>query len=77
MRVIVEQGCHNGTTEFSHPLVKKAVQAIGIVTLGMSEEGGGEGVFPEDLCGTAGKRAGGGSHAAGRVGVHPGAHRGG
>lgn len=38
MKVITDQGCHNGTPEFSNPLIKKAVEAIGIVNIGMSED---------------------------------------
>ncbi len=38
IRTITDAGCHNGTPEFSHPLIKKAVQAIGFVNIGMSED---------------------------------------
>jgi hypothetical protein len=38
MRKMVSGGCHNGTPEYSHPLIRKAVQAIGIVNIGMSED---------------------------------------
>jgi hypothetical protein len=31
-------GCHGPTPEFSHPLVRKAVQAIGLQSIGMSED---------------------------------------
>jgi hypothetical protein len=42
MRKMVSGGCHNGTPEYSHPLIRKAVQAIGIVNIGMSENLGVE-----------------------------------
>lgn len=38
MTYIVDNGCHNGTPEFSHPIIKKAVQAIGLEEIGMSED---------------------------------------
>jgi hypothetical protein len=38
MDAIKYGGCHYGTPEFSHPLVKKAVQAIGFEAIGMSED---------------------------------------
>ncbi len=36
-RTITDMGCHNGTPEFSYPLVRKAVQAVGFTNIGMSE----------------------------------------
>jgi hypothetical protein len=38
MRAIRDVGCHNGTPDFSHPLIKKAVQAVGFTSIGMSED---------------------------------------
>jgi hypothetical protein len=38
MRLMTTVGCHGGTPDYSHPLIKKAVQAIGIENIGMSED---------------------------------------
>ena len=38
LEYICDHGCHNGTPEFSSPIIKKAVQAIGLVNIGMSED---------------------------------------
>jgi hypothetical protein len=37
MRAVNDVGCQNNTPTFSHPLVKRAVQAIGFRNIGMSE----------------------------------------
>jgi hypothetical protein len=38
LRYIADHGSHNGTPEFSNPIITKAVRAIGLVNIGMSED---------------------------------------